>query len=82
MYVECCFNDLDDVYVLYFLLCCFFNYQKGNFKIVQNEFFQKGEKENFNFKKIINLFIVVFLVIKINFGIQQMYDNFFGERII
>lgn len=82
MHAECCSNDLDDVYALYPLLCCSFNYQKGNFKIAQNEFSQKGEKENFNFKKITNLFTAVPSATKTNPGTQQMYDNFFGERII
>lgn len=48
---ECCSRDSDDLWALYPLLCYSFSYQKGNFKIAQNDqFSQKGEKDTSTLK--------------------------------
>lgn len=83
MHAECCSSDLDDVCALYPLLCCSCSYQKGNFKIAQNDqFSQKGEKDNLNFNKLIKPFAAVSPAAKTEPGTEQLCNNFFDERNI
>lgn len=82
MHAECCSSDLGDVYALYPLLCCSFNYQKGNFKIAWNMSFPiRVKRITSTLKKVTKLFTAVSPAPKTGPGPQQMYNVFLTQEL-